>query len=186
MREELEAKIRLRDCREAEKIRKRLVERGGILVERVVEIDAYYQHPCRDFSRTDEALRIRVSENNGSRRVKVAYKGPREIKGVAKSREEIEVEVGGESIRDLLERLGFRRVAVVEKTREYYSVAGGRLIVSIDEVKGLGCFIEVEARRGEVEAIEAFLEEVGLEGYKPIYKSYLELILEEKHSTSPR
>ncbi len=27
--------------------------------------DTYYQHPCRDFSETDEALRIRIRRFNG-------------------------------------------------------------------------------------------------------------------------
>ena len=78
--------------------------------------DTYYQHPCRDFSRTDEALRIRVRRFNGHFEAFLTYKGPK-IDEVSKTREEIEAMVEDEELvpqtveklRTILEELGVER-----------------------------------------------------------------------------
>jgi adenylate cyclase class 2 len=140
------------------------------------ERDLYFNSPIRDFGRTDEALRIRSTEEGTS----LTYKGPKiGLLGV-KAREEIIVSVDPkDEMEEILSRLGFTRTAVVEKTRETYRVEG--TFVALDEVKGLGSFVEIEAPSGlgEEEAIALInkvrgeLEVTGEE--TPL--SYLELII---------
>ncbi|HID41849.1 MAG TPA: class IV adenylate cyclase [Pyrodictium sp.] len=175
---EVEAKLRLASCRELEEVRKRLEELGARLEGEAVEEDTYFQHPCRDFAETDEALRLRIVGGRGE----LTYKGPKRILGGSKARAEYTTVVAdpGETAR-ILEALGFRPVAVVMKQRSYYRF--GDVAVSLDRVKGLGCFLEAEYRGpgGPEEAsrvIEEVLEKLGVATRERVYKSYLELLLE--------
>jgi adenylate cyclase class 2 len=170
---EYEVKIRVGSL---SRIRARLASLGMKPRARINERDLYFNSPARDFGLTDEALRIRSSEEGTS----LTYKGPKlNLEGV-KAREEIVVPVGsGEALQDILLRLGFIRTAVVEKTRETYKVE--ETVVALDEVKGLGSFVEIEAPPGmdEGEAIaligrvRGILAVAGEE--TPL--SYLEMIL---------
>ncbi|RLA83587.1 MAG: class IV adenylate cyclase, partial [Deltaproteobacteria bacterium] len=100
--------------------------------------DLYFNAPWRDFSRSDEALRIRIKGEGGL----LTYKGPK-IDPLSKTREEIEVEVSDwRQARQLLLRLGFEEVGEVKKWRERYEIGG--FTVSLDRVEGLGEFVEVE------------------------------------------
>jgi len=172
---EVEVKSRVDDIRE---FRRRLREAGARRMDEVVEKDVYYSHPCRDFARTDEALRIRVSRKEAS----LTYKGPK-LDASSKSREEMVLPLTGPDgpakAGAMLEKLGFRRVAWVRKKRRVYSL--GRFEVCLDRVEGLGDYAEVEAmapkkgyERIRNEAL-ALLERLG--GGKPERRSYLELLL---------
>ncbi len=168
---EVEAKVRV-DCSLLEELG-RVVEKLGRLEADVFEEDAYYQHPCRDFRVTDEALRVR----RVGKRVELTYKGPKKVHRGVKSRLELTIRVEGD-IGAVLEALGFQRVAVVKKRRSYYLLEKPRVKVSLDVVEGLGCFVEVEALEGGVEAVEEALRLLGLDRAERIVKSYLELYLE--------
>jgi adenylate cyclase class 2 len=169
---EVEAKAHLD---EPERVISTIIELGGREIYFTVQRDTYYRHPGRDFALTDEALRIREEEGRSF----ITYKGPK-LDVDTKSREELEVPlVDPEDIGMLLLRLGFEPVAVVEKRRRGYLV--GTLEVCVDEVKGLGYFLEVEAR--ECQDLEegkgrvlGLLESLGLDRMER--KSYLELLLE--------
>lgn len=73
--------------------------------------------------------------------------------------------------------LGFRHLVTVDKTRAEY-VFKDEFEVALDEVKGLGFFIEVEAIKDQGGAevtrhkIERFIETFGLEGYRVDYRGY--------------
>jgi adenylate cyclase class 2 len=173
---EYEMKIRVARL---EPIRARLASLGIRPAARLTEGDLYFNSPTRDFGRTDEALRIRETEEGAS----LTYKGPKRGTGGIKAREELIVRVGpGEAMGEILERLGFNRTAAVEKCRETYLVEGAS--VSLDEVKGLGTFVEIEAPPGlgEVEAtaligrVRGILEVTGEE----TVLSYLEMILAKR------
>jgi adenylate cyclase class 2 len=144
---EYEVKIRVGTLSQ---IRARLASLGIRPAGSLTERDLYFNSPSRDFGLTDEALRIRSTEGGTS----LTYKGPKLGMTGVKAREEIVVPVGsGEALEVILLRLGFTRTAVVEKTRETYRVEG--TFVALDEVKGLGSFVEIEAPPGmdEGEAI---------------------------------
>lgn len=170
---EVEAKARAASLDET---RRRCQALGGQRLGREEQRDTYYAHPARDFASTDEALRLRESWG----RAELTYKGPK-VDELTKTREEVTVRVEppGEAAR-ALERLGFRPVAQVCKWRETWRVQG--MEVALDEVEGLGSFIEVEARTEEParmgglrDQVLALLRELG--GEESIRASYLELLL---------
>ena len=169
---EVEAKAHLA---EPERVIGHIIELGGREVYFTIQRDTYYRHPSRDFARTDEALRIREEEGRSF----ITYKGPK-LDVETKSREELEVPlVDPKDLGMLLLRLGFEPVAVVEKRRRGYLV--GTLEVTVDEVKGLGFFLEVEAKgcddleTGKTMVLE-LLATLGLDQMER--RSYLELLLE--------
>lgn len=172
---EVEVKYRVTDLGSVESAMARL---GARLVKVEREEDTYLQHPCRDFRASDEALRLRVI--NGER-VELTYKGPRSG-GDIKSRLEITVGLRGDpdSALRLLESLGFERVATVSKVRRFYVVPGTKVVVCLDDVEGLGSFVEIEAQGSPEEVsgeVEAVARKLGLRG-PPLSKTYLELLLE--------
>ncbi|WP_297520607.1 class IV adenylate cyclase [Thermococcus sp.] len=152
------------------------------MIRREKQEDVYFQHPCRDFSRTDEALRIRLKRFDGHFEAFLTYKGPK-IDPNSKTRKEIEVQIENpERHEEILLELGFRRVFTVRKTREKYHVEKGVIIV-LDEVEGLGKFVEAEALTEEeenvgriVEKLKNLLMGIGITRFER--RSYLELLLE--------
>ena len=178
---EVEAKYEIKDPKYIER---RLLDLGAVYVGEEYEEDYYFQHPCRDFMKTDEALRVRKAMN----RIELTYKGPK-ISSLTKSRVEVNVGVGDlDSIIALLEKLGFKKAFIVRKHRKKY-ILSDEIKISIDVVESLGSFIEIEvsSRRYRLhEAEEKVLDvarSLGLKG-KPIIKSYLELLLEKKANIS--
>ncbi len=139
--------------------------------------DVYFSNPARDFGKTDEAVRLRKTEDG----TELTYKGPRMKAGSAKAREEITVKVADAlSIQRILERLGFKEAYVVTKRRTAYQL--DKLKVEVDSVDGLGDFIELEVLTESPERATALLEtarsELGLSRLEP--KTYLELLIERK------
>ena len=152
------------------------------MIRRERQEDLYFQHPCRDFSRTDEALRIRLRRFNGHFESFLTYKGPK-IDPNSKTRKEIEVQIEDpKRHEEILLELGFRRVFTVKKTREKYHVEKG-VIITLDEVEGLGKFVEAEALADDeadvektVEKLKNLLMDIGVMRFER--RSYLELLLE--------
>jgi adenylate cyclase, class 2 len=169
---EVEAKIALGPG-EAEGLREALRRLGARAGPAEAQRDTYFAHPARDFRRTDEELRLR----NRGRVRELTYKGPRDPGAQAKSRREETVEVGQDPT-EVLEALGFRAVATVDKRREPWRL--GEVEVALDEVEGLGEFVEVESTgRDAVEAgrlVEDVLKRLHLDGRPRIRDSYLELL----------
>src|SRR5262245_31701640 len=99
-----------------------LERRGARLDNPIHQSDMYYAHPCRDFAKTDEALRIRTVGEASF----VTYKGPK-LDTTTKTRREIELPLDpndkdGSRFATLLEALGFQRVAVVRKQRRPFKI----------------------------------------------------------------
>jgi len=166
---EVEIKAKIENRNEFEE---KLTSMGAEFIREVVEEDEYFNHPCRDFASTDEALRIR---NDGT----LTYKGPRVDKDT-KSREELNLKIGNmNEARALLISLGFKPVAKVIKRRRYYKI--DNITISLDNVPELGDFVEVECIGDYEPCREEVLDmakKLGLEEF--IRKSYLELLLEAK------
>ena len=176
---EIEVKIRVGDLRP---VRSRLIEAGASAPERAHERDIYYNAPDRDFTRTVEALRVRYSGDH----CVLTYKGAKLPGYSAKAREELSTSVeSGLILEQILERLEFKRTAEVEKIREYYRF--GTASVALDEVKGLGSFVEIErCTTGEGHNLQREIKEIarelGIHG-EPIRSSYLELLQSIKKVT---
>lgn len=119
---------------------------GAVAGEPKHQRDRYFNHPTRDFVQTDEALRLR--DEDGA--VHLTYKGPK-LDATTKTREEIEIPLSlteGDvvSLVRILQKLGFREVAVVAKRRQEFVALWEqvRTTLSVDEVDGVGRFIEIE------------------------------------------
>ncbi len=163
----------------------RMVESlGGEWGQPMLQVDRYFNHPSRDFSRTDEAFRIRsVSDRNY-----VTYKGPK-IDTTTKTRQEIELPLSSgaaaaDEFRHMLEALGFHFVAAVHKKRQSTSIHWDRQNVEIvlDHVDEVGIYAELEisCEQAEVESAKQVLASLTerLELKTTERRGYLELLLQ--------
>ncbi len=171
----------------------RLVGLAARFREPVEQVDRYFAHPCRDFVKTDEALRLRRVGDD----VAATWKGPR-IDSASKTRRELELGLapvpplpggprGGQATLDrwteLLEALGFRRVRDVAKRRRAARVLwqGTEVEAALDRVAGIGDFLELElqAAAGEVPLATACIESLArtLGCAAQERRSYLELVI---------
>jgi adenylate cyclase class 2 len=177
---EVEVKLPVKDF---EEIEFKLLEGGALLEEIVMQRDHYFQHPSKDFNKTDEALRIREDGD----RFFLTYKGPK-FDPKSKTRTELNTEIS--SVKDIthtLEQLGFKKVGIVSKERKIYLYQN--LQFCLDQVESVGLFIEVEKTipnkknfEKERDLIFKVLKELGLNPEKSERKSYLELLLEKTKS----
>lgn len=146
-----------------------------------LERDTYYAHPARDFAATDEALRIRRVGSS----CYITYKGPK-VDTTTKTRRELELPIAADQAdawTELLDALGFRPAGEVRKRRRKANVDWQhRLVeVSLDDVDGLGTFVELELVADDegLDAARACLASLaarlGLSGSER--RSYLELVL---------
>jgi len=177
---EVETKVRA----DHEAVEERLREVGAERVAGYEQRDTYFSAPHRDFAETDEALRTRHEDGTEY----ITYKGPK-LDGETKTREEYETTVGEAGVaRSVFESLGFEEFAEVRKRRRVYELDG--VTVTLDDVDGLGEFVEVEVEvevereaedEGRDEARERLystLRELGLDPNDSIRDSYLELLYE--------
>lgn len=186
---EVEIKFRVEDLPALEA---RLASLAGSPQPAMAQEDVYLVHPCRDFAQTGEAFRLRREGQT----LFLTYKGAR-LEGPAKTREEIEVPVGGAGLAHraelllLLERLGFQPLLrPIAKLRTPYRLVrhGRALTVAVDRAEGLGTFAEVETiAQGPDDLPEAqaavmqLAESLELRLVEP--RSYLRMALDH-HSTA--
>lgn len=156
------------------------------------ETDHYFNAPDRDFARTGEAFRLRrIGAVN-----LLTYKGPKQPAAV-KIRPELEVPLlpgddAADEYVDLLQRLGYRPVAVVHKRRESFTLQrdGFDVQVCLDAVDDLGSFAEVEVLSEQEHAARAadtltrLAAELGVSTVEP--RSYLTQLLAARATASPR
>lgn len=199
---EVEQKYRLAD---APVVEAALARVGAVWHGTAEQVDRYFNHPIRDFAMTDEALRLRRTDDS----LAITWKGPR-LDATAKTRHEIELPLAEAAVpaaasaeaavpaaasaeatvsatldrwTELLEALGFRQVREVAKQRRLATVAwqGAVIEIAIDHVAGLGDFVELELRAdaGGIAAaavrIESLARELGCTN--PERRSYLEMLL---------
>jgi len=173
---EIELKVRISSL---DPVRQRLLDRKARFCGRVHEHDVYYNAPHRDFGVTDEAVRIRYTDNHAV----VTYKGAKIAANSLKAREELSLAVeSGETFEKILNRLGFSKTAEVNKWRENFRLGGAS--ISLDSVDELGTFAEIEviAETDTTDAsarINKISKEIGVGG-EPILASYLELLLAKR------
>ncbi len=158
------------------------------LGDAATQIDIYFAHPCRDFSETDEALRLRTESDRSC----LTYKGPK-VDATTKTRREVEILLPAESTsqkrtREIFALLGFSEVLRVEKTRRigHARVEGYDVDIALDDVRHLGLFVELEVLVDERNldgargAVAELARRLGLD--RSERRSYLELRLAESDS----
>jgi adenylate cyclase class 2 len=179
---EVEVKVAIDSYEDMEK---RILSIGAKKINREVQVDSYYDHPCRTFHDTDEALRVRSRRPLGqevdspSGLVELTYKGPK-IDSTTKTRIESSVNLDDTvEIVSILENLSFKLVATVIKKRQFFSLPS--ITISIDDVEDVGLFMELESvvKTKDVDHarknIFAVIEKLGLDSSQSIRESYLEL-----------
>ncbi len=140
---EVEIKVRLTPG-EYTKIQQTVATLSFIPKYTFTQKDCYYNGIDRDFSATDEALRVRYiySDAQNDNKGYITYKGSKQDQ-ISMTRRELEVMVSHpETAQKLLEALGFRMVATVQKSRQTY--CNKDMILCLDKVDGLGYFLELE------------------------------------------
>jgi adenylate cyclase, class 2 len=173
---EVELKVKIPSL---DPVREALIHRRASFLGRVHEHDIYFNAPHRDFGVTDEAVRVRYTDDHAV----VTYKGPKIKKYGLKAREELNFGVeSGKDFETMLDRLGFTKTTAVNKWRETYRFDGAT--ISLDTVDELGTFAEIEIMLENEDTnptgqIGKIAKEIGAEG-EAILASYLELLLSKR------
>ncbi len=159
-----------------EKVEKTLVSLGAKKISSGTMEDVYFVHPGRDFGKTDEALRLRKKDDGAE----ITYKGPRMNLSATKAREEITLKTDNPlAAQRIIERLGFKEGYVVRKARDTYIY--DKLRIELDNVEGLGEFVELEILTESPDRAASLLElarkELALDRPEP--KTYLELLIDK-------
>ncbi len=150
-------------------------------------VDRYLDVPHRDLAVTDEALRIRTVtdlETDQTHAI-LAYKGPREEASRAlKSRVEHRCRVkDATTLLTIARAMDCDLVGPVTKRRERFD--DGTSTVTLDEVEGIGRFVEIERvvaatdRTAAAHTIETLMTDLGLEGAPREERTYLDLVLND-------
>lgn len=192
---EVEMKFRVVDVKTFED---RLRMFGGKLGQVVEEVDRFYQHPQRDFSVTDECLRVRRRKlPDGTEEKFLTYKGPK-IDQETKTRREIEIRLDSqEPWETMLELLGFHEKDIVRKFRRRSELLISNQLVEVvldflpelEKSDGGGNFAELETIASESdwqekrELIMNLSKDFGFS--ESIRASYLELLNKKKNVIPP-
>ncbi|MHA1769166.1 MAG: class IV adenylate cyclase [Candidatus Thorarchaeota archaeon] len=183
---EVEIKIPHSD---SESIEAAILARAGTRMNSETQTDIYFDHPCRSFKDSDEAIRIRSRSSiideppeESHPLVELTYKGPK-IDSTTKTREEYSVGLSdADTATKILESLGFKRVATIVKRRVFYRIDD--VILSLDDVAGVGTFLELEMIATGDEQMNAkrasliqLVRDLGLDPADSVTESYLELYL---------
>lgn len=159
---------------------------GGKFVSESRQVDAYFNHPDRDFLTPRYPFEW-LSLRRRGRKVLINYKHWHPENSLRTTHcDEFETEIDSADKQEkILLALGFRRLVTVDKTRRNYLWTGA-FTVSLDRVKGLGFFIEIEAERpaGTPEQTAARLWEVvrelGITKYTENLRGYPYTLMERK------
>ncbi len=162
--QETEVKFFVRDL---QRIETRLRERKARLIqERAHEINLRFDLPGGELSAEGKVLRLRQDTE-----ARLTFKGPSLSNEGVLSRREIEFTVSSfASAREFLEALGYRKIALYEKYRTTYELAGTEIM--LDETP-LGRFIEIEGKG--LTAIQDTARQLDLKWRTAVPASYLDL-----------
>lgn len=119
------------------------------------QVDEYYDSPDGSLRRADVVCRIRLHD----RCAEAGFKGPRRWHDDGShTRIEVELPVAGvDEVRAALARQGLGRVWRLEKRRRVFRRPSCELIVCVDELPGLGVFVELEGPPAEITAVRGAL-----------------------------
>lgn len=179
---EVEIKLKIEDRAE---LIKKLKDQHFTAGKTVLESDLYFTSEHHDMKACDEALRVRRVEekDTGKQAAYLTYKG-KKLDTCSMTRKELELEISdGETGIELLKSIGFYPTTPVEKLRQYFHRE--RMTACVDQVTGLGDFLELEImvedetkRAAALSEIEMLLEQLGYTMQDTTRTSYLSMIEE--------
>jgi predicted adenylyl cyclase CyaB len=139
--------------------RRRMIEAAGAALSFEGKIsDRRFDFASRELSGRDEVLRTRRYQSTASTRTYLDWKGPTEMQGVYKVRDEITAPVEDfDSLERILEKLGLRLTWEIDREIAQYQLAGAT--IRFETYPRMDVLVEVE---GEPDAIEAAIEALGL------------------------
>lgn len=156
----------------------RLSELGATLLGRFLEVNIFLDRQNKTLRRTDQGLRVRVEcerQPGAVKTVVMTHKGPH-LSGIAKTREETELQVQDEmTALTFMGALGFYETLRFEKRRDRWQLDG--CLVELDTLPWLGHFVEIEGPSEE--AIQAVRQKLGLAGYPLESTGYAAMISRE-------
>lgn len=178
---EIEVKFPLKNTEKIVDFLNNLAEK---MEKKIVQIDTYFTPSHKNFLEPEypfQWLRIRESEKG----VMVNYKHfyPENKKNTDYC-DEFEVGVDGPVIKKILERLDFKKLVEVKKERNSWMYKD--VEISIDNVEGLGDFIELEITthfdnpKIAKEYLYRLTKEIGADVGEEDYRGYPFLLLEKK------
>lgn len=185
----VEVEVKIPVCSSEDAI-KRLEQCGFSPAGTCREEDVYYNSACYDLTEYDKALRIRrvTDLDTGKTWAEFNCKGPK-LDQVSVSRTELEMRLETpEILEQILGELTFLPVScTVRKTR--FTYIRGRITAAVDQVEGLGDYLELEIiGQGEeqrpacLKEIEAAMKELGYEQKDTIRMSYLSMLQKKEES----
>lgn len=130
-------------------------------VKKVRQIDEYYSLYKRPFWKKERGKIVRVRHHHGETSGRFEFHCSKSTFAA----EEYEVTVGDVTmLRKILQMMKAKKEAVVDKEREYYMK--GKLEITLDKVKGIGTFVEVEIQGNDTNAnrkeLMSFLTKLGI------------------------
>ena len=135
---------------------------GRLQTPRTREFNLRYDTPDGALRRLGSALRLRRDAA-----IRLTFKGPSQLAGGARSRDEYEITVGDfDSTQHILDALGYVVVFEYEKYRTTYELAGARVML---DVLPFGDFLEIE---GNIEILQPVAAQLGLTWSAAIPESY--------------
>lgn len=139
--------------------RRRMIEAAGAALSFEGKIsDRRFDFASRELSGRDEVLRTRRYQSTASTRTYLDWKGPTEMQGAYKVRDEITAPVEDfHSLERILEKLGLMLTWEIDREIAQYQLAGAT--IRFETYPRMDVLVEVE---GEPGAIEAAIEALGL------------------------
>ena len=181
---EIEAKYRLTD---PDALLAAVKDAGAHHVGTVLETNRDFDWPAGRLRQAGRGLRIRLAQPttappecrpHGAPTVTVTCKGPRQP-GLLKIRQEIEFTVdSADAVAAVFDALGLLAGLVFQKHRDTWSL--GDCTLALDEVPGLGSFLEIEGPDGA--AIAEAAERVGVADALIEQRTYASLLREHRRA----
>jgi predicted adenylyl cyclase CyaB len=139
--------------------RRKIEVAGGTLSFEGKISDRRYDFTSGELSGRDEVLRTRTYQSRSSSRTYMDWKGPTEMQGGYKIREEITAPVEDlDSLEKIFEKLGLALTSEIDREIAQYQFGGAT--IRFETYPRMDVLVEVE---GEPEAIEVAIEGLGLQ-----------------------
>lgn len=148
---DVETEIKIRLTEEEFKNLERKLKKEARFTKESRQIDTYYQPTYRKFVKEGDITEwLRIGER-GNKKI-VNYKNWYDNMYC----DEFEVEIDNSANLDkIFNVLGLKKLALVDKVRKNY-VFQNKYEFSLDVVKGLGCFVEIEVKKYDAEILEEY------------------------------
>lgn len=186
----IEAEVKL-PVRDLEEVKKQLIQKGFVPLSHIQEKDVYFDDAQGQIRANGQALRIRktMDMKTGSTAGQINFKG-KKIDTLTMTRQELESIVDKADICiQILEAVGFHKVfpkVIKDRTMLQY----GEMTACLDQVEGLGDFLELEIlvdreeqKDAAQERIASVLETLGYSMADTVRRSYLSMLQEKQEKS---